>query len=201
VTSHLVDGVPLPDQVAGHAGLELCNTRAGWGTASPREYLTDDRALVAWAVDAGLLGGAPARRVAAEVTAITTRSHAVRQALYACALGRGNSRDWDVIGRAVTDARVGALLRPGPGGAAAGWDLRAVADADPALAALHAAALAAEDLLRSPLAGAVAACPGEGCGWLFADPRGRRRWCSMAVCGNRAKARRHAERRARPPGA
>ncbi|MDP9220673.1 MAG: CGNR zinc finger domain-containing protein, partial [Actinomycetota bacterium] len=51
------------------------------------------------------------------------------------------------------------------------------------------------DLLCSPLSGVVAACPGRGCGWLFADPRRRRRWCDMAVCGNRAKARRHAERR------
>jgi hypothetical protein len=25
-----------------------------------------------------------------------------------------------------------------------------------------------------------------GCGWLFTNPTGRRRWCSMAICGNRA---------------
>jgi hypothetical protein len=50
---------------------------------------------------------------------------------------------------------------------------------------------AAEDLLTGPLAGTVSACPGEGCGWLFSDPRARRRWCTMAICGNRAKARRH----------
>jgi predicted RNA-binding Zn ribbon-like protein len=50
-------------------------------------------------------------------------------------------------------------------------------------------------LLTSPSARGVAACPGNGCGWIFADPRGRRRWCSMAWCGNRNKARRHAQRR------
>jgi predicted RNA-binding Zn ribbon-like protein len=60
--------------------------------------------------------------------------------------------------------------------------------------ALRAVALAAEDLLTSDLVGYVAACPGVGCGWLFADRRRRRRWCSMAACGNRAKARRYAER-------
>jgi predicted RNA-binding Zn ribbon-like protein len=32
------------------------------------------------------------------------------------------------------------------------------------------------------------------CGWVFADPSGRRRWCSMAWCGNRSKVRRHAAR-------
>ncbi|MBG06432.1 MAG: hypothetical protein CMM59_20415 [Rhodospirillaceae bacterium] len=40
-------------------------------------------------------------------------------------------------------------------------------------------------------------CPGEACGWLFLDEsRNRRRtWCSMEVCGNRAKARRHYQRK------
>jgi predicted RNA-binding Zn ribbon-like protein len=28
--------------------------------------------------------------------------------------------------------------------------------------------------------------PGVDCGSLFLDPRGRRRWCDMAACGNRA---------------
>ncbi|PZS34823.1 MAG: hypothetical protein DLM61_02955 [Pseudonocardiales bacterium] len=61
-----------------------------------------------------------------------------------------------------------------------------------------AAATAVEDLLCSPLSRVVAVCAGRGCGWLFADPRRRRRWCDMAVCGNRAKARRYAgSRRAR----
>ncbi|MGW5195753.1 CGNR zinc finger domain-containing protein, partial [Kribbella sp. NPDC004138] len=40
----------------------------------------------------------------------------------------------------------------------------------------------------------VRTCP--SCGWLFLDPRGRRRWCSMATCGNRAKVRAHAARTA-----
>jgi predicted RNA-binding Zn ribbon-like protein len=30
---------------------------------------------------------------------------------------------------------------------------------------------------------------------VFLDPSHRRRWCIMAVCGNRAKARRYADRR------
>jgi hypothetical protein len=36
-------------------------------------------------------------------------------------------------------------------------------------------------------------CPSDDCGWLFVDETGnaRRRWCSMASCGNRSKARRH----------
>ena len=36
-------------------------------------------------------------------------------------------------------------------------------------------------------------CPGHDCGWLFLDEtkNGRRRWCTMETCGNRAKANRH----------
>jgi predicted RNA-binding Zn ribbon-like protein len=55
-------------------------------------------------------------------------------------------------------------------------------------------ARAAGALLASTELETVGRCPGEGCGWLFLDTRGRRRWCTMAVCGNRAKARRHAAR-------
>jgi predicted RNA-binding Zn ribbon-like protein len=41
----------------------------------------------------------------------------------------------------------------------------------------------------------VRMCPGNNCGWLFLDRTGRRRWCSMEVCGSRAKMRRLYERR------
>jgi predicted RNA-binding Zn ribbon-like protein len=39
-------------------------------------------------------------------------------------------------------------------------------------------------------------CPGENCGWAFYDHsrNGTGRWCSMAVCGGRAKARAHYHR-------
>lgn len=39
-------------------------------------------------------------------------------------------------------------------------------------------------------------CPAGDCAWNFWDssPRGARRWCSMRVCGNRAKARTYASR-------
>lgn len=52
------------------------------------------------------------------------------------------------------------------------------------------AASAAQLLLNGPLE-RVGECP--SCHWLFLDTSrgGRRRWCSMAVCGARAKARRY----------
>jgi predicted RNA-binding Zn ribbon-like protein len=36
----------------------------------------------------------------------------------------------------------------------------------------------------------VSHCPGHGCGWLFLDVSGRRRWWSMSTCGSREKMRR-----------
>jgi predicted RNA-binding Zn ribbon-like protein len=51
-----------------------------------------------------------------------------------------------------------------------------------------------EDLLISIRPLRLREC--EGCGWLYLDTsrNGMRRWCTMKICGNRAKARRHYER-------
>lgn len=48
-------------------------------------------------------------------------------------------------------------------------------------------------LLRLP-SERLGACP--ACGWMFYDVTrgGRRRWCSMATCGNRSKVRQHRRR-------
>ncbi|MCT1902874.1 ABATE domain-containing protein [Oceanobacillus sojae] len=49
------------------------------------------------------------------------------------------------------------------------------------------------DLLLSEKLDRVKQCEGEPCGWLFFDSSRNksRRWCSMADCGNREKARRY----------
>lgn len=49
------------------------------------------------------------------------------------------------------------------------------------------------DLLLSEKLDRIKQCEGEPCGWLFFDSSRNksRRWCSMADCGNREKARRH----------
>jgi predicted RNA-binding Zn ribbon-like protein len=45
-------------------------------------------------------------------------------------------------------------------------------------------------------------CPGHHCGWAFYDNSRNRsgRWCSMAVCGGREKARAHYRRRRQSAG-
>jgi predicted RNA-binding Zn ribbon-like protein len=54
---------------------------------------------------------------------------------------------------------------------------------------------AAGELLTSERLNLLRQCPGDGCAWLFLDTSRNksRRWCTMEVCGNRAKARRHYE--------
>jgi predicted RNA-binding Zn ribbon-like protein len=209
----LVEGVPLPDAVGGHPALDFCNTRAGWGDPGPKEYLISPQVLALWARDNGLISAASRRpdgagaaetaqtAEAAEAGEIAEaaehdalgRAIDLRHALYACALHRGTEADWQLVSAEAARARSLGRLVPGEGEEPAGWRLPAAVG--PAAAALAAVAAAAEDLLTSSLAAFVAACPGEGCGWLFADRRRKRRWCSMAACGNRAKARRYAERR------
>lgn len=60
-------------------------------------------------------------------------------------------------------------------------------------AALSTLARDAIDLLAGPLAARVRVCAAEDCGLLLVDTSrsGARRWCSMEVCGNRAKVRTH----------
>jgi predicted RNA-binding Zn ribbon-like protein len=59
-------------------------------------------------------------------------------------------------------------------------------------------------VLAAPIVGELASgrpdrfrtCANDTCRWTFYDasPTGRRRWCDMKTCGNRAKAARHRER-------
>jgi predicted RNA-binding Zn ribbon-like protein len=199
VSSVVVSGLVLPVAVGGHPALDFCNTRAGWGTPAPKEYLLSYDHLAVWTREAGLFGPREVssfRRVAradpVAARAALTAALELREAAYVVLLGSRASAPFAVVAARARVARAAAGLRrssagPGP---LARWAL----PVDGVAAPLLGVAAQLDDLLCSSLSGVVAACPGVGCGWLFADLRQRRRWCDMAVCGNRAKARRHAER-------
>jgi predicted RNA-binding Zn ribbon-like protein len=189
-----VDGLILPRDVAGHPALELCNTRAGRETTSPREYLVSYRHLLALARDLGLVPAAvageldgAARTSPQAAGRVLADARRLREDVHGLLTGTGGDVDRlnATLRRAAAARRVTSL-----GGRVRWWT------DDTGLAApLTAFAWAAHRLLDGPSTGSVRACPGDGCGWLFLDPRGQRRWCLMAVCGNRSKARRHAARR------
>ena len=187
-----VDGLLLPVPVAGHPALELCNTRAGWLTESPREYLTGYAELTVWARENDLL---PSSTVTALLAAASEHPRAANAVLRAARAFREDLYGSFVHGSADataaavrTAARAVADATPVADG---GWHL---APSDTLRAPLDAFAIAALPLLQDGRSAEVHRCAGEGCGWLFRDPTHRRRWCTMAVCGNRAKARRFAER-------
>jgi len=76
------------------------------------------------------------------------------------------------------------------------WSWKPVGESD-LLAMLWPCVESATTLLTSDELGRVRQCDAEDCSWLFLDrSRSRsRRWCSMESCGNRAKARRHYQKR------
>ena len=214
MSSVVVDGLVLPVSVSGHPALDFCNTRAGWNAATPKEYLHGYEHLAVWAREAGLVTPATATVLLADALAAPDSARAVldaalrlRSAAYRVALGSSSAADLDIIGQQAKAARSASTLRATAGrtatprglsnpGALAHWVLPQHRLDAPLLAVTaH-----LDDLLCSTLSEVIAACPGRGCGWLFADPRRRRRWCDMAVCGNRAKARRHAQRLAAARG-
>jgi predicted RNA-binding Zn ribbon-like protein len=194
--AEVVDGLVLPASLAGHPALDYCNTRAGWGDPVPGEFLKTYDHLAVWAAAAGLLEtdvAASVRRRAREhpaaARAALRSAVSYRDAIYATALDRGAGPDWDRVASEAEQAAAAAELELIGGRAA--WRVPASVGLRAPLASV---ARAATDLLSTEPADAIHACPGEACGWLFLDRTGRRRWCTMSTCGNRAKARRFAER-------
>ena len=67
---------------------------------------------------------------------------------------------------------------------------------DPTGEALARAALSLVDAIAAGETARFRICANDGCRWVFEDASraGRRRWCDMATCGNRAKVRRYRSR-------
>lgn len=192
--NYVAAGVLVPVPLAGDSALELCNTFAGWGEDAGREYLLSYEHLAVWARERGFVAAREATQLVLEAGSsqheaarVLERATDLRRAFYAVATGDATEADRVAVAREAERAAAGARLEWGPQGAR--WVVPATLEL-PLLAVAQRIASFVTDPLR------VGRCPGRLCGWLFADPRGRRRWCSMATCGNRAKARRHAARAA-----
>jgi predicted RNA-binding Zn ribbon-like protein len=195
----IIDDIRLPAPLAGHPVLHFCNTRAGWNGGIEGDYLRGYDHLAVWAGFAGLL---TADRVAqlrdrahhhpAAARVGVRRARAARNHLYRALLEPEAPQALDPFAQDVATAMRHIRLTVTDGAPA--WQVDEAAGlAAPVVAVVWSAA----QLLTSPDRGLVRACPGEGCGWLFLDTSGRRRWCMMSICGNRAKARRFADRRRR----
>lgn len=193
----LVQGVVLPRPVGADPVLDFVNTRSDWTTVrgpARTEWLTSYEAFLIWSSYVGLLPPATVSRLIEQAggkpTEATRRLHTAlefRADLYDVLTGQATAGAFEAVARVIEKASSRRqLVRTDEG---ATWDL----PEDLALP-LDNVALLAGELLTGHAHAHVRKCPGESCGWLFLDPRGRRRWCSMATCGNRAKVRAHAAR-------
>jgi predicted RNA-binding Zn ribbon-like protein len=124
-----------------------------------------------------------------------TRAVAVREGLRGLAAGNNDASPESVatslaeVNRAAAGARVEVLLEPdGPRFTATGNGL------DRALGVVLAVTGTA---MLDGTWQRLKSCPGHDCGWAFYDHSRNQtgRWCSMSVCGGRAKARAHYQRR------
>jgi len=189
---------------AGHPLLNFINTREERRSDTPREFLMAGSDVALAAARLGLLSPAEADALKRDAAAHPRRSwrrlevlRGFRETLYrlVVAARRGAPADPGDLGR------LNAALAEGQARRQLVFDgaryvLRDVAGADPWDRIRWALARHAADLLASDRLARVKACQGDGCGWLFIDgSRTRKRvWCSMDVCGNRAKARRFYQR-------
>lgn len=191
--------------LGGHPALDFANTVAWRLRPDPTEGLPDYPTLLRWARLAGLVETEDAERIAAAAAAdpaaaeaARQRATALREAIDAIFVAVAGGDDppvaaLDELSRTAAEAAGRMrLLRTGDG-FAWGWpDADAVSLDRPALEVSWKAAR----LLLSQDRERVRRCGGDGCGWMFLDQsRNRsRRWCDMAICGNRARVKAHYRR-------
>ncbi len=188
--------------LTGQLSLDFVNT-VDWRTSEqPEELLKSFPDLVRWGRHTGLLTTAQAQRVSreaarrsAETEAVLDRAKDLRETLFrifsAVAAGRKPAKaDLELLNVALQEALSHLRIALTTKGFSWEW-----ADGEDSLdRTLWAVARAAGELLTDAEGRAqLRECANEGCGWLFVDTSRNksRRWCSMGVCGNRVKARRH----------
>lgn len=186
--------------VGGDVALDFTNTAGGPTRERDVERLGSYDDLLDWSVAAGVLddgeGAALRARAAADpggAARALDEARGQREALHRWLAAAVTGREADDADRArvaddVAAAHRVACLAPDPTRGPA-W-LVTVDDAGLALPARR-LALATAALLAGEQRHRIGLC--GRCSWLFLDPSPsrRRRWCSMATCGNRAKAARH----------
>ena len=192
------------DLVGGHRALEFVNTLHWRLRDEPQEALSFYADLLEWARRVDLLEEAEARSLTVKaqhdpVGAEGALADALelREVLYRVfvAVARNESPDVaalehlkaqyaEAIGSASLDHSTRVLS----------WDESGV---DPWHRVTAQLAAAGMELFLSEEANRVKQCADQGCGWLFLDTSKNhsRRWCSMDICGSRAKMRRHYRRK------
>jgi predicted RNA-binding Zn ribbon-like protein len=196
----------------GHGSLclDFANTVSWRGSGAPVDHLLTYAALVRFAEQSKLLSEDEGRRLRHEAarrpeaaTRVWRKAVALREALYRTFAGLAGGRspraaDLEILNASLPSALVQLRLAAGDGGFAWQWkgDPQALDRLIWPVARDAAVFLTSADLSR------LRTCGNPQCRWLFHDGTrsGTRRWCSMAVCGNRAKVRRYYARSRAPQG-
>lgn len=158
------------------------------------DLLRTRREAADWLAEAGLL---PCGRQLspAEHRALVGLREAVRQVLIAHTSRQPDPEAAGQLTTALMPSRLILVADP-----AGGASLRC-ADQDPFTQVIGAVAIAIAEAVLAGTWDRLKCCPGEHCTWAFYDrsASGRSRWCSMQLCGARAKMRAYRGRR-RPAG-
>ena len=168
--------------------LEFANTRYWRGQPTPTETLNSAEDLATWA----------SANVVKEARSLSRREFEraleMRETIYRVFDATARSKapaasDLQALNEQLAAAPARSKLKRERNGFAWTIDLRGSS----ALGQLAPVLWSAGDLLTGGRLDRVRRCANPECGWLFLDDSraGKRRWCSMASCGNRAKARRH----------
>jgi predicted RNA-binding Zn ribbon-like protein len=171
----------------GHPVLELLATLAG-RRGEPCERLTTPGDLDRWLDVTGLASGSACNKDSLE------SARELREAIYrviasARASGGASASDLHVVNewarQPTPSPQLDRKLRVRSAGP------------DPCRAALAQLARAAVELVAGPELARIRNCANGSCSLMFIDRSrpGRRRWCSMERCGNRAKTARYRQRR------
>ncbi|MET0136475.1 MAG: CGNR zinc finger domain-containing protein [Kibdelosporangium sp.] len=169
----------------GHVALDLVNTLS-WRLSPERTFdrLPMPGFVPRWLVETGLTSAA------LDCTRVTTDLIELRETICGICTGGPTTERFSEFVAAAHIHAVAELDLP------LRWTVPIAEPED----VVHALALAADELLRSPDAKLIRECSGHGCGWLFVDRTRNhsRQWCSSQDCGNRERGRRHRQRGTRP---
>ncbi|MCW3476219.1 CGNR zinc finger domain-containing protein [Limobrevibacterium gyesilva] len=189
-----------PDHIVAAPAEDLClafaDTRYWRGTPEPSDELRDINDVTSWVAAASPLNGpfvaaSTAGLRADKAASVFAAAIELRETLYRLFAAAAAGQDGELgplnaaLGAACSRRRL--VRRDG----VYAWQVEGLR---PSAAALLSPVLwSAADLLAGPRRARVRQCANPQCGWLFLDDSksANRRWCSMASCGNRAKAHRH----------
>ncbi len=193
-----------PELVGGALCLDFLNTVSWRGDpVDCGDRLTSFEEFAAWCSAAGAVDKDRADTLAGAGSAEPQRAAktladaiVLREALARLFTHRSHAASIEVatVNRILHEASVRPTLRID----STGFECTAGESTAPLRSPLHRIAWSAVEVLTTGRLDQVRQCSDPRCGWFFLDrsKSGRRRWCDMKACGNRAKVRNFYRRRA-----